>query len=385
MPPHLQVLASAPPPAILHVVVTRADAVRVAPVFVAVRELGNVRQVVVDASPDAEDPAVLDVLKELGVPSSRVRAARQGAHTGASSVTVETASALAPAEVVLAETAPMVVVVSGATDTALAWTLTATKLKIPVARLDAGLRSFDWNEPSELNRVLMDTMGDALFAPTADAAGNLGREGISAGRICHTGCSSVDSLRRMLPRARARAAWSDRGLLHGSYVLMTLRRSNSDDDERLARIVEAIAALAQDVPVVLPLNPAVRDHLEVMGDVHRLVAADVCCELSLSYLDSLSLLVGAGAVITDSGTMQDESSVLGIPCFTLRAATDRSVTLTHGTNALLGADPRDISDVRLRDGAPTPCAIPLWDGRAGARIAQELIAAYALERVPRAS
>jgi UDP-N-acetylglucosamine 2-epimerase (non-hydrolysing) len=342
-----------------------------------------VRQAVVDASGAIEAPLVGEVLSELDVPT-----------IGASPpygltfplVTAETAGALIAAETVLADLTPSVVVLSGSSDAAVAWALTATKLKIPVARLDAGLRDFDWNEPRDVNRVLMDTMADTLFAPTADAADNLIREGVGENRILVTGCTAVDSLRGVLGRARARQTWRDRGLAQGAYVLVTLGRpSNLEDDERLARIVEAIAAMARDVPVVLLLGARNRERLETMGDVHRLLTAGVRCEAPLSYLDRVSLQSGAGAVLTDSGTMQDESSVLGIPCFTLRATTDRCVTLTHGTNVLLGTDPRDIADVRLRTGPPTPCAIPLWDGRSGARIARELIAAYALVRASRAS
>lgn len=379
----LRVVGTTLPPTIVHVVVTRADAAKLAPVFLAIERSADVRQAVVDASFASEAPLVAEVLSELEVPAI---GAPPPHGLDLPTVTAETALALITAEVVLADLAPAVVVLSGSSDAAVAWALTATKLDIPVARLDAGLRDFDWNEPRDVNRVLMDTMADTLFAPTADAAANLVHEGVGANRILVSGCTAVDSLRHVLGRARARETWRDRGLTKGAYVLAALwRRANLEDDERLARIVEAIAAMARDVPVVLMLSARDRERLESMGDVHRLLTAGVRCEAPPSYLDVVSLQTGAGAVLTDSGMMQDESSVLGVPCFTLRTTTDRSVTLTHGTNMLLGADPRDIADVRLRVGPPTPSAIPLWDGRAGERVADELLAAYALVRVPRAS
>jgi UDP-N-acetylglucosamine 2-epimerase (non-hydrolysing) len=385
-PAYLKVVSSVPPPGVVHVVSMRSDAVTVAPVFLALQQAGDVGQLIVDAGAGPEAGPVGRTLAELGIAPAHVRPA-VGPGVGAdAAVMAETAGAMMVAEAVLEELAPLVVVVSGSSDAAMAWSLAASKMQIPVGRLEAGLRDRDWRDSREINRVLMDTLADALFATTADAAENLAREGIGQSRVHLTGSTAVDSLRRMLPRARACAAWSVRGLEPGGYLLVTLRRATAvDDDERLARIVEAIARLAQTIPVVLPLTDTERSRLTEMGDAHRLVAAGVRCERPLSYLESLSLQSRAAAVVTDSGTMQDEASALGVPCFTLRGVTERSVTLTHGTNALLGEDPSELADVRPRPGEPTPCAIPLWDGRAGTRIAKVLRSAYAFARVPRAS
>jgi UDP-N-acetylglucosamine 2-epimerase (non-hydrolysing) len=168
--------------------------------------------------------------------------------------------------------------------------------------------------------------------------------------------------------------------LRRRYVLVTLHRpGNVDDDERLARIVEGLAGLARRIPVIFPLHPRTRERLKPMGDAHRLLAAGVLCGPPLGYLDFVSLQWGAGAVVTDSGTVQEEASALGVRCYTLRPSTERPITLTHGTNSLL-ADPRDLAEVRPAPGAPTPSAIPLWDGRAAQRIADALVANYALVR-----
>jgi UDP-N-acetylglucosamine 2-epimerase (non-hydrolysing) len=316
------------------------------------------------------------MLADLGLPEpARTLQAGQGSHAA------QTSRALAGAEEALAELQPAALVVSGAANSTLGVVLAAAKLGIPVARIEAGLRERDWSAPEEINRVLLDTMAESLFASTTQAADNLQGEGAVAGRVHLTGSTAVDSLRRAERTAAGRAAWERFGAERGEYVLVTLHRpANVDDDERLARIVEALAALAERVPVIFPLHPRTRARLKPMGDAHRLLAAGVLCGPPLRYLDFLSLQTGAGAIVTDSGTVQEEASALGVPCYTLRSSTERAITLTHGTNMLLGLDPRDLADVRLAPGAPTPCAIPMWDGRAGERIADVLVANYALVR-----
>jgi UDP-N-acetylglucosamine 2-epimerase (non-hydrolysing) len=219
-----------------------------------------------------------------------------------------------------------------------------------------------------------------LFAPTVQAAEDLLAEGVGAGRVHHVGSTAIDSLRAAERGAGDRATWLRFGAERGRYVLVTLHRpGNVDDDERLARIVEGLAELARGVPVIFPLHPRTRERLKPMGDAHRLLAAGVLCGPPLGYLDFISLQSGAGAVVTDSGTVQEEASALGVRCYTLRSSTERPITLTHGTNSLL-ADPRDLADVRPAPGPPTPSAIPLWDGRAALRIADALVANYALVR-----
>jgi UDP-N-acetylglucosamine 2-epimerase (non-hydrolysing) len=195
------------------------------------------------------------------------------------------------------------------------------------------------------------------------------------------GSTAIDTLRGAARTAAALEAWRRFGAQRGGYVLVTLHHpANVDHDERLARIVEALAALARRVPVIFPLHPRTRAHLQPMGDAHRLLEAGVVCVPPLRYLDFLSLQIGAGAVITDSGTVQEETAALGVTCYTLRAATEREITLTHGTNVLLGDDPRDIADVRPSACDPVPRAIPLWDARAAQRVARVLVANYALVR-----
>jgi len=363
-------------PSVVHVVATRPDAVTLAPVYAALRRRGVLRPLVLHTGQHTDPEMTSEMFIDLGLPEpARRLSAGHGTHAA------QTARALAGAEEALVELQPAAVVVSGAANSTLGCALAAAKLGLPVARVEAGLRAHDWTLPEEINRVLLDRLADTLFAPTQEALENLLAEGAGAGRAQLVGSTTVDSLRRVERSARKRAAWRRFGLEPGSYVLVTLHRpANVDDDGRLARIVEALAALALEVPVVFPLHPRTRRRLTPMGDAHRLHAAGVRCCPPLAYIDFLSLQVGAGAIVTDSGTVQEEASVLGRSCFTLRPSTERTITLTHGSNALLGEDPRDLAEVRPSHSAPTPCAIPLWDGRAGDRIADALMANYALVR-----
>ncbi len=363
-------------PTLVHVVATRPDVVALAPVYSALQRRGAFRQTVLHTGQHTDAAMTSEMFADLGLPDPERRLdSACGSHGE------QTARALCGAEEALTALQPAAILVAGGSNSALGCALAATKLCLPVARIDAGLREHDWSVPEEVNRVLLDTVADTLFAPTQQAVDNLRGEGVGAGRVHLVGSTAVDALRRGERRAAERMAWRRFGVGRGEYVLVTLHRpANVDDDERLARIVEALAALAAEVPVVFPLHPRTRSRLKPMGDAHRLLAAGVLCGPALGYLDFLSLESGAGAIVTDSGTVQEEASALGVRCYTLRSSTERTITLTHGTNALLGDDPRDLADVRPSGSAPTPCAIPLWDGRAGERIADALVANYALVR-----
>jgi UDP-N-acetylglucosamine 2-epimerase (non-hydrolysing) len=359
---------------VVHVLATRPDAVTLAPVYARLDSGATFGQFIVHTGEHTGRSMVGNVLRDLGLP-----APERNLRVGTGSHGAQTARALAAGERALSELRPAAVVVTGDSNSALGCALAAAKLGIPVARVEAGLREHDWSVPEEVNRILLDRIADSLFAPTAHEASNLAAEGIDDARVHVVGSTAVSSLRRAQQRAGALRAWRTHGLRRGGYVLVTLHHgTNIDDDERLARIVEALASLAAHVPVVFPLHPRTRERLKPMGDAHRLRAAGVICCPPMSYLDFVSLETGAGAIVTDSGTIQEEASALGIPCYTLRSTTERVVTVSHGTNVLVGDDPRDLADVR--PGVPTPCVIPKWDTRAGERIAAVLTANYAIVR-----
>jgi len=273
--------------------------------------------------------------------------------------------------------------VAGDVNSTLACALAAAKLGVPVVHLESGLRSGDWTMPEEINRVLTDRLSDVLLTHSPEARDNLAAEGIDTGRVHYVGNTMIDSLRRCEPRARRRAAHRGLGLPEHAYVLVTFHRpGNVDDPIRLARIVVALEELAHHCPVVFPIHPRTRARLADSGRLERLEAAGVRCIEPVGYLDFLSLQAAAGAIVTDSGGIQEEASALGVACHTFRPNTERPVTLTHGTNTLMGDDPAEIARVRPSPWERTPCAIPRWDGRAAERVAGVLLERFgAAERL----
>jgi UDP-N-acetylglucosamine 2-epimerase (non-hydrolysing) len=361
--------------AIVHVVGARPNFVKMAPVISALEERQAFRQIVVHTGQHYDAKMSDEVLADLDFRApDRHLAIGSGAH-GA-----QTAKVLLAFEEVLREEQPVAVVVAGDVNSTLGCALAAAKRGIPVAHVEAGLRSFDWGMPEEINRVLTDRLSDLLFTHSPEAIANLRTEGIVEGRIHHVGNTMIDSLRRSERVARQRRAWEPVGVHRGEYALITLHRpSNVDDSGRLVRIVDAVVSLAARFPIVFPIHPRTRARLGQEG-VGRLEAAGVRCIEPVGYLDFLSLQSGAGAVVTDSGGVQEETSALGVRCYTFRPGTERPITLTHGTNRLLGDDPAALGQVRLAEWDPTPSAIPLWDGHAGERVADVLVTHYALSQ-----
>jgi UDP-N-acetylglucosamine 2-epimerase (non-hydrolysing) len=359
---------------IVHVVGARPNFVKMAPVVTALERRGVFRQVVVHTGQHYDSRMSDDVLADLDFPDVDVFLG-----VGSGTHGVQTAKVLSEFERVLIELEPELVVVAGDVNSTLACALAASKLGIAVAHVEAGLRSFDWSMPEEVNRVLTDRLSDTLFTHSPEASDNLETEGIGQGRVHFVGNTMIDSLRRCEKRAIALKAWENVGAAERSYVLVTLHRpSNVDDPVRLGAIVEGLIGLAGHAPVVFPIHPRTRARLAEDGGLARLEKAGVACIEPVGYLEFLSLQAGAGAIVTDSGGVQEEASALGVACFTFRPNTERPVTLTHGTNVLLGDDPAEIAEVRPANHAPTPCAIPLWDGRAAERVADVLVANYAL-------
>jgi UDP-N-acetylglucosamine 2-epimerase (non-hydrolysing) len=360
----------------LHVVGARPNFVKMAPIVAALDNRPDVTQVVVHTGQHYDRKMSDEILEDLGF-----REPDRFLKVGSGSHGAQTARVLSEFEEVLIELNPVAVVVAGDVNSTLACALAASKMSIPVAHVEAGLRSWDWSMPEEINRVVTDRLSDLLFIHSPEAEDNLAAEGIDGGRVHYVGNTMIDSLRRCERRARARAVWSGLGLGEREYVLVTLHRpSNVDIPERLNRIVDALVTLAGRAPLVFPVHPRTRARLESNGALARLQAVGVQCIEPLGYLDFLSLQAGAGAIVTDSGGVQEEAAALGVSCYTFRPNTERPVTLTHGTNILLGDDPESLTAVELSPHPPTPCAIPLWDGHAAERVADVLVAHYALTR-----
>jgi UDP-N-acetylglucosamine 2-epimerase (non-hydrolysing) len=295
----------------------------------------------------------------------------------AESAVAQIAEVMQGLEPVLLEVRPDMVVVVGDVNSTLAGALTAVKCGITVAHVEAGLRSFDRGMPEEINRIVTDSVSDLLFTTEPSANENLAREGIRQDRVHHVGNVMIDTLFRHLHRARRSPVLAALGLEPRSYGVLTLHRpSNVDDGRDLERMLEAIGRVQGELPVVFPVHPRTRRRLEVanghLSRLSRVVLAD-----PLPYLDFVKLMAEARCVLTDSGGIQEETTALGIPCLTLRNNTERPITVTQGTNRVVGVEPdaiyaawRDVAEGRWPQGA-----LPaLWDGHAADRIAHILLA-----------
>ncbi len=351
----------------------RPNFVKMAPVIEATRKRGRFRQVVVHTGQHYDERLSTEIIDDLGFPRpDRFLGIGSGSHGE------QTGFTLVAFERVLLEDPPELVVVSGDVNATLACALAAAKLGVPVAHVESGLRSGDWSMPEEQNRVLTDRLSDLLFTHSPEAEQNLLAEGIPADRIHFVGNTMIDTLRRLEHEARARRVWERIGVDERGYALVTLHRpSNVDAEGRLRGIVTALAELSERAQVVFPIHPRTRARLAAGDGLARLERAGVVCLDPLGYLDFLSLQCSAGLIVTDSGGVQEEAAALGVPCYTLRANTERPVTITQGTNTLIGEDPAGIRGVELAREAPAPRAIPLWDGKAAERVADVLLSALA--------
>ncbi len=353
---------------VLYVVGTRPNFVKTAPVIGALRERHPEGRHTIVHTGQHYDRLMSEVfLEELGVPAPDFML-----EVGSGSHAEQTARTMERLEPVLAEERPDLVMVPGDVNSTLAAALVAVKLGIPVAHVESGLRSFDMTMPEEVNRIVADRFSSLLFLHSPEAATNLRREGVAEERMHMVGNTMIDTLVALEGRFRAAGAAAALGLEPGGYALVTLHRPALVDGPLLGETVARLTALAQQLPVVFPVHPRTRKMMEGIEPEHpglRLIEP-------LGYLDFLSLLADAGAVLTDSGGIQEETTYLGVPCFTLRDNTERPVTLTSGTNTLLGLDPSAISRIPVlldERGEASPQPPPLWDGKAAQRIADVVL------------
>ncbi len=315
---------------------------------------------------------------ELGLPRPDVNL-----EVGSGSHAVQTAEVMKRFEPVIDEHRPSCVLVVGDVNSTLACTLVAVKKNVPVAHVEAGLRSGDRKMPEEINRVLTDQVADRLYTTERSAADNLVRENIDAARICFTGNVMIDSLvshRGQAPGAAEtlRAHGIDPAVLQhpSGYGVVTLHRpSNVDNADSLTRLMEVLLEVSAQLPLVFAMHPRTRANLERFGLFQRIDPARMVCLPPQGYLQMLGLMGGAAMVLTDSGGLQEETTALGVPCLTLRDNTERPITIEQGTNLLVGGD-RDIILQSVADilaGRGKRGRIPeYWDGRAAERIAADL-------------
>jgi UDP-N-acetylglucosamine 2-epimerase (non-hydrolysing) len=352
---------------IVYVIGTRPNFVKTAPVIAALRErLPGGRHAIVHTGQHYDRAMSQVFFEELGVP-----APDHMLEVGSGSHAQQTARTMERLEPVLEEEKPDLVVVPGDVNSTLAAALTAVKMQIPVAHVESGLRSFDRTMPEEVNRIVADEFAAHLFLHSEEAIENLRAEGIPEERMHFVGNTMIDTLVALEERFRAAGTAARLGVEPGGYVLVTLHRPALVDGELLTETVRRLAELAREMPVVFPVHPRTRKRMEEVESQHP----GLLLSEPLGYVDFLSLLADAGAVLTDSGGIQEETTYLGIPCFTLRDNTERPVTIRAGTNTLLGLDPAAIAGIpaALAERPSTPPEPPpLWDGHAAERIADVL-------------
>ena len=352
---------------VLHVVGARPNFMKVAPVMRALDARKGFRSILVHTGQHYDAQMSASFFDDLQIPAPDLNLG-----VGSGSHGAQTAAVMSALEPHLIAESPDVVLVVGDVNSTIAAALTAAKLNIPVAHVEAGLRSGDRSMPEEINRVLTDQVAELCLTPSPDAADNLQREGIPGERIHFVGNVMVDSLVWHLPSARDLAVPAEMGLERGRYVVVTLHRpSNVDRRETLLGIVEALDEIAAKVPVIFLVHPRTAARLDGFGIPLRNVRAVE----PMGYVSMLGLLEGAGSVLTDSGGVQEETTVLGVPCLTLRDSTERPVTLSLGTNRLVP----DRSRASILEafgqawGSPTEGRRPeLWDGAAAERIVDVL-------------
>ncbi|MBI3182710.1 MAG: UDP-N-acetylglucosamine 2-epimerase (non-hydrolyzing) [Myxococcales bacterium] len=355
---------------VVHVVGARPNFMKVAPIHRALARRGALAQRLIHTG-QHYDSQMSDVFfQDLGMPPPDVHLG-----VGSGSHAEQTARVMVELEKALEKEPPELVSVVGDVNSTLAAALVASKLLIPVSHVEAGLRSFDRTMPEEINRVVTDRLAELLLTPSPDADDNLLREGVEKSRIFRVGNVMIDSLLSARAKAQALPVLGRMRLSPRSYAVCTLHRpSNVDQPEVFPGILRALGAVSQRLPVVFPVHPRTRrmiakHRLEPLLSSHpslRLVEP-------MGYLEFLCLTSQSKLVITDSGGLQEESTALGIPCLTVRENTERPITVSEGTNLVVGTDPARIlaEAERILEGRGKQGRVPeLWDGRASERIAE---------------
>ncbi len=351
------------PPVIAYTFGTRPNFVKMAPVIEHLRaRLPAARHLVVHTGQHYDREMSEVFFDELDVP-----APDHLLGVGSDTHGAQTARALERLERVMLDDRPDVVLVPGDVNSTLAAALAAAKLGIPIAHIESGLRSFDWTMPEEINRVLVDRLSKWCFTHSPEARHNLVREGIPEDHVFEVGNTMIDCLIRMRARIERSDIHRRLGIPDGGYFLVTLHRPALVDGPLLMEALAELDALSQRRPVVFPMHPRTRAHASAFRPSGALHLID-----PVGYVDFLALESRAGAVITDSGGVQEETTFLGVPCFTLRDNTERPVTLTQGTNRLLGLRIEALREIPgMLSSAPSPLRAPVgWDGGAGERVAE---------------
>ena len=350
----------------------RPNFIKIAPIIKAIKEAQQKGQSIeyrlVHTGQHFDKKMSTDFFEQLEIPEPDINL-----EAGGGTQAEQTATIMARFEKELIQNKPDIVLVVGDVTSTMACAIAAKKLCIKVAHVEAGLRSKDWTMPEEINRIVTDAISDHFFTTSEDANSNLRKEGIDSRQIHFVGNTMIDTLYQNMDRLTAPREWNELALTKNSYFILTLHRPvNVDEMENLKKILDTIVSATSDFPILFPVHPRTKKILkEMQYQDKKLVQLE-----PLSYLEFVYLIKNAKAVITDSGGITEETTVLGIPCITLRNTTERPETVTIGTNKLVGVELanlnkylNDIIEGRWKKGS-----IPeLWDGQTSSRIVYELL------------
>jgi UDP-N-acetylglucosamine 2-epimerase (non-hydrolysing) len=369
------------PKTLVCVVGARPNFMKMAPIIKQLQAVNHLIKPYLVHTGQHYDQAMKDTFfQQLGIPEPD-----KDLGVGSGTHAVQTANIMLRFEPVLDEVAPFAVLVVGDVNSTIACGLVAVKKNIPLIHVEAGLRSYDREMPEEINRILTDQLSDLLFTTERAAADNLLKEGINQQRICFAGNVMIDSL---LANCRQASTLSDTLQKYGcrqaisekNYALLTLHRpSNVDEPETLARLIHVVGEASKKLPVIFPVHPRTQHKITEAGLLSALPEDRVIMLPPVGYLEMLGLMQSARLVLTDSGGLQEETTALGVPCVTLRENTERPITVTEGTNTIVGTDAVKIVqcvDDILSSGGKSGRIPEYWDGQAASRIVDEIVRRY---------
>lgn len=361
------------PRKILLIAGARPNFMKVAPIYAEMKRRAAEFEVKIVHTGQHYDAAMSDAFfDDLGMPKPDIHLG-----VGSASHAVQTARIMTEFEPVVLAEIPDWVVVVGDVNSTIACALVCAKLGVKIAHVEAGLRSRDRSMPEEINRILTDSISDLLFTTSQDADENLKQEGIPAEKIVFVGNVMIDSLLDHLKFAERSNVREDLDIVGKDYAVLTLHRpSNVDDKKIFSSILDALHTISESLPIIFPVHPRTKAKIEEFGFADLIASSNIRLIEPLGYLDFMQLYSGAKLALTDSGGLQEETTVFGIPCLTLRHNTERPITIEMGTNVLVGTDPEKIKcaaeEALAKDRNSDTKIPPLWDGKASMRICDVL-------------
>ncbi len=353
---------------IVHVVGARPNFMKIAPIMAACAKYDDIESVLVHTGQHYDEKMSDLFFRELGIPKPDINLG-----IGGGTHAEQTAAIMTAFEPVVIEQAPDAVLVVGDVNSTIATGLVAVKLGIQLIHVEAGLRSGDRSMPEEINRILTDAISDQLFCTEQSGVDHLLREGVDDGKIHLVGNVMIDTLLKNKEQADRSAILEDLKLRQGEYAVLTLHRpSNVDDSDTLDRLIGVLELVQNDIPVIFPIHPRTRKNLAAFGLSDRIEQATNLHLIDpIGYLDFMKLMANAKLVLTDSGGIQEETTILKVPCLTLRENTERPITIEFGTCEIVGTDSDQILSAYNRimtEQSNQPRTPPLWDGKAAERI-----------------